>query len=84
MKELIIDHIRQLLEQRIEKATMIIHPISLDKFIEELKDPSQHLSIVEHLSLGKAARLSFYGLDITIYRSFDISKDKIIIHESTL
>lgn len=83
MKNIITDHIRELLSQRVEKATMVIHPISLDKFLGEVQDPRVYLDIIEQISLGEAAKVNMYGLNITIYRSFDIPKNEIILHEQT-
>ena len=62
---------------------MVIHPISLDKFLGEVQDPRVYLDIIEQISLGEAAKVNMYGLNITIYRSFDIPKNEIILHEQT-
>jgi hypothetical protein len=79
----IVESIRQhLSEYGSQDAIMIIHPASLNKFVEEIRDPGVYASIMEKLSRNETD-VRIYGLNVTIYRSFDIPQDKIIMHEQT-
>lgn len=84
MKDIIIDKIQQhLLERKSEKVIMVIHSESLDKFIYETKDQGICSAIIAQMNQNKAINVNMYGLNMTVYRSFDIPQNEIILHEQT-
>lgn len=85
MKNIIIDKIKQYLsEHKGENAIMVIHPELFEKFIDQMMDPRVVATIINQMSRNEAVNVRMYGLNITVYRSFDTPKNEIILHESTL
>ena len=84
MKEIIIDKIQQhLSERKSPKVIMVIHPESFEKFIDQIMDPELCVTVINQIARNETINVRMYGLNITVYRSFDIPKNEIILHEQT-
>jgi len=55
-----------------------------EKFIDKIIDPGFCVTVINQMARNETINVRMYGLNITVYRSFDIPKKEIILHESTL